>query len=56
MEIVVVSVVSDGCSNVNQRTLDVLNLMGCYPEGIANKSQTMTVVNQTVRRRFSTTC
>lgn len=35
---VVVCVVSDGRSKVNQRTLKVLNLMGCYQEGIAKDS------------------
>lgn len=32
---VVVCVVSDGRSKVDKRTLQVLNLMGCYQEGIA---------------------
>jgi chitin synthase len=32
---VVVCVVSDGRTKVNQRTLKVLNLMGCYQDGIA---------------------
>lgn len=32
---VVVCIVSDGRSKVNKRTLQVLNLMGCYQEGIA---------------------
>ncbi|PVF97979.1 hypothetical protein CPB86DRAFT_759334 [Serendipita vermifera] len=35
---VVVCVVSDGRSKINQRTLKVLNLMGCYQEGIAKDS------------------
>jgi chitin synthase len=35
---VVVCVVSDGRSKVNKRTLQVLNLMGCYQEGIAKDS------------------
>lgn len=35
---VVVCVVSDGRNKVNKRTLQVLNLMGCYQEGIAKDS------------------
>jgi len=35
---VVVCIVSDGRSKVNKRTLQVLNLMGCYQEGIAKDS------------------
>ena len=52
----VVSVVSDGCSNVYQRALDVFNLMGCYQEAVTKNSQTRTVVNQTVRRRVPSLC
>ncbi|PPQ77008.1 hypothetical protein CVT25_014825 [Psilocybe cyanescens] len=35
---VVVCIVSDGRNKVNKRTLQVLNLMGCYQEGIAKDS------------------
>lgn len=35
---IVVCVVSDGRNKVNKRTLQVLNLMGCYQEGIAKDS------------------
>jgi len=35
---VVVCVVSDGRSKINKRTLHVLNLMGCYQEGVAKDS------------------
>jgi chitin synthase len=35
---VVVCIVSDGRSKINQRTLKVINLMGCYQEGIAKDS------------------
>ncbi|THH33138.1 hypothetical protein EUX98_g1034 [Antrodiella citrinella] len=35
---IVVCVVSDGRSKINKRTLHVLNLMGCYQEGVAKDS------------------